>query len=218
MKSIITLTTIVGGSIFSTFNTDVETPENNFDIIEETEVPTEPVLVKPKRVHPILVKPKIKRKTIEDIIEEAEAKIAAWDDMVQGVKFFEGYKPKSYKCAAGVTTIGYGHTGKYAKTKTQVSKVEAEAMLLEELNEAREHVLRIVKVPLNEAQLAALTSFTFNAGQGNLRLLVNQPNRLNSGNYESVERMLPKYNKGGGRTLKGLTKRRNWEKELWNRN
>ena len=216
MKTLITLTTIVGGSIFTTFNAEDTASQVQNEIFTPIEI-SKPILVKPKRIYAVLVKPTIKRYTIEDFErDEAERnENEAWDKMVEGVKFFEGFKPKAYKCAAGVTTIGYGHTGKYAKVKKIVSEMEAEEMLMDELMEARSHVERIVKVPLTKAQMAALTSFTFNAGQGNLRMLVNQPGRLNSGNYESVEKMLPKYNKGGGRTLKGLTKRRNWETSLW---
>ena len=133
---------------------------------------------------------------------------------LDGVKSFEGFREKPYKCPAGVRTIGYGFTGNLAKVKS-ISKEEADLLLAKELHQ---YVLKVqdnVKVPLTKNQLYALASFTYNCGEGGLRQLVNGKNRLNSGNYKSVERLLPKYRKGGGKVLKGLEKRRQWELKLW---
>jgi GH24 family phage-related lysozyme (muramidase) len=63
--------------------------------------------------------------------------------------------------------------------------------------------------------LNALTSFAFNCGMTNLKKLVNGQDRLNDGNYESVERLLPMYRKAGGKVREGLVKRRSWELGLW---
>jgi lysozyme len=71
-------------------------------------------------------------------------------------------------------------------------------------------------VPLTEHQLCALTSFAFNTGESNLQKLINGKDRLNSGNYHSVEKLMPMYRKGGGKVLQGLVKRREWELTLWN--
>ena len=77
-------------------------------------------------------------------------------------------------------------------------------------------VLRNVRVPLTEHQVCALTSFAFNTGEGNLQKLINGKDRLNSGNYDSVQKLMPMYRKGGGKVLQGLVKRREWELTLWN--
>lgn len=137
-----------------------------------------------------------------------------WSEiMVKGVKKFEGYYPKPYYCPAGVLTVGYGHTGKH-RNRT-MSKEEASRILLQELEESANIVDRVVRVKLDENQKAALVSFTFNAGEGNLRKLVNGKGRLNEGNYQSIEKILPLYRKGGGVVLRGLEKRRKWEVALW---
>jgi len=133
---------------------------------------------------------------------------------LDGVKSFEGFREKPYKCPAGVRTIGYGFTGPLAKVKS-ISKEDADLLLTKELHQYVLSVEDNVKVPLTRNQLYALASFTYNCGEGNLRQLVNGKNRLNSGNYKSVERLLPKYRKGGGKVLKGLQKRREWEVKLW---
>lgn len=138
-----------------------------------------------------------------------------WLDLIlPKVKHFEGYYSEPYHCPAGVRTVGYGHTGKY-KNQT-VSRSRAKEILIEELNSAAEKVDRIVEVELTENQKAALVSFTFNAGEGNLRKLVSGQDRLNSGNYNSIATILPMYRKGGGRILRGLERRRKWELSVWN--
>lgn len=152
---------------------------------------------------PILVKPKIRHEPM------------VWIKMVEGVKRFEGYYATPYICNGGVITTGYGHTGKYAKSK-YISKQKAHEILLKDLKKAENNVKKYVKVPLTHGQYACLVSFTFNCGEGNLKNLVSGKDRLNSGNYKSVERLLPLYRRANGKILKGLIKRRAWELELWN--
>lgn len=146
---------------------------------------------------PILVKPNV-----------------PWYHMVQGVKHFEGFRAETYTCCGGKRTIGYGHTG-IAVSRGIISQQEATELLEEELHKTKLVVLQIVKVPLTQSQLAALTSFTYNCGRGALYQLVNQEGRLNDGNYASVAEVLPMYRKAGGKIRKGLVKRRNFELQLW---
>ncbi len=135
--------------------------------------------------------------------------------MLDGVMYFEGYYKQKYYCAGGQATIGYGCTNPRIVSKGYVSRSYAKEVLSKELATARDQVLRVVSVDLNIHQLNALTSFTFNCGLSNLKRLVDQPGRLNDGNYESVEVILPKYRKAGGYVRKGLERRRNWELKMW---
>ena len=130
-------------------------------------------------------------------------------DGLKITEMFEGVRLEAYpdpSSGGDPWTIGYGHTGQHVK-KGWVSEVEAEAILDEELKETRQIVLDTVKVKLTSSQLAALTSFTFNCGGGALKALVDQPGRLNDGNYESVERLMPMYRKAGGKVRKAGCKR-----------
>ena len=182
-----------------------------------------PVLVKPKRFYkrtkkedlvPVLVRPK-KSYKVEEVKKEIKKEISAWDKMFSKVKHYESFKSKAYRCCGGVMTIGYGYT-KNVKWGDTVTETEAVRLLEEELLLAKKHVLRIVKVPLTENQLASLTSFTFNCGQGSLRKLVcEKKNRLNNGNYKSVEVVMPQYRMAAGKIRKGLELRRKWEVSLW---
>lgn len=150
--------------------------------------------------YPTLIKPK--------------TNLVNWqEELIQGIMKFESFRAHPYRCPAGVLTVGYGHTGKYASQS--MTRERAEYVLRQEISEARRTVLSNVKVKLTEQQLAALTSFTFNCGEGNLRTLVNGRGRLNSGNYKSVEKIMPLYIKADGKNLRGLKHRRNWELELW---
>ena len=178
-----------------------------------------PVLVKPKRFYkrdkkedltPVLVRPNKSYKA-----QEVKKEISAWDKMFSKVKHYESFKSKAYRCSGGVMTIGYGHT-KNVRWGDTITESEAVKLLEEELLVAKNHVLRIVKVPLTENQLASLTSFTFNCGQGSLRKLVcEKKNRLNNGNYKSVEVVMPQYRMAAGKVRKGLERRRKWEVSLW---
>ena len=125
------------------------------------------------------------------------------------IKESEGFEEDAYKCPAGVLTIGYGHTSDVQEGDVVTLK-EAEILLIEDLDWAEGVVNRNVKVELNQNEFDALVSFVFNVGSGNFRsstLL----KRLNNGGYYSVPRELNRWNKGGGRVLKGLVRRRKAE-------
>ena len=164
------------------------------------EAPPKAILVKPPKA--ILVKP-----------PKAKAVVSA--KAVERVKHFEGFSNVRYKCPAGVDTIGYGFTGKTAR-RAWISRSESNHILQKELAAYQKIVKKNVHVKLTDAQLWALTSFTYNCGEGSLRKLVNGKGRLNSGNYRSIPRLLPLYCKGDGTVLRGLVKRRAWECSLWN--
>lgn len=141
-------------------------------------------------------------------------KLVNWtDEIIEGVKRFESFRSQPYRCPAGVLTVGYGYTGPGANLP--VTHTQAEHLLRKELSEAAKIVDRNIHVKLTEYQRAALVSFTFNCGESNLRQLVNGKNRLNAGNYDSIVKLMPKYMYGNGKPLRGLSKRRGWELQVW---
>lgn len=71
----------------------------------------------------------------------------------------------------------------------------------------RSIVREIVKEKITLQEEIALTFFTQNQGRGNLKKLVDQPNRLNDGNHESIIKIMPLYY-GQNR---GLKKRGAWQ-------
>ena len=136
--------------------------------------------------------------------------------LIKGLKHWEGFKPRIYTCSGGVKTIGYGFTGSEIKGRTYISKEEAERQLVHEILPKYEKMVdRVVKVKLTHNQRMALVDFAFNFGEKPLRTLVNGKGRLNSGNYKSIEKIMPMYRKSGGQVRRGLVLRRQWALKLW---
>lgn len=133
------------------------------------------------------------------------------------IKEFEGLRTTAYKDIVGVWTIGYGHTNAAGSPKVKpgmsITTKEADDILIKDLKKYEDAVNRNVKVPITQNQFDALVSFTFNLGEGNLRkstLL----KRLNSGDYKVGDEFL-KWNRAGGRLVRGLLRRRQEEKKLF---
>lgn len=130
------------------------------------------------------------------------------------VKEYEGLRLTAYQCPAGVWTIGYGHTGKVDGVPVQagmtISKEKADALLADDLERFRRHVMTYDEIyHWNENELAALVSFAFNIG--NIHQLTANGTRTKT---QIAEKMLL-YTKAAGRELPGLVRRRQAERELF---
>lgn len=119
-------------------------------------------------------------------------------------------------------TVGYGHTGRLAYAGQTLSMEAADELLREDLAEHERAVVSLVKVPLTQGQFDALVSFAFNVGDdidgddiaeglGDSTLL----KRLNEGNYLAAATEFLKWDKCRGKVLRGLTRRRQAERELF---
>jgi lysozyme len=135
------------------------------------------------------------------------------------VKHFEGLYTEAYLCPAGVCTIGYGHTGK-VELGQSITEQKAEDILQDDMKKFARAVSSAIKVELNDNQFAALVSFAFNCGAGNLRAST-LCRKLNTGDYDCVPSELSRWVKatdpstGKKRSLPGLVKRRAAEGELF---
>jgi lysozyme len=116
----------------------------------------------------------------------------------------------AYKCPAGVTTIGWGHTnhhGKQFDASARWTMEECNEAFLEDMEGFERAVRKNVKVPLQQHQFDSLVSFTFNVGEGALKsstLL----RKLNAGDYEGAAKEFKRWDKANGKTLPGLMRRR----------
>lgn len=133
---------------------------------------------------------------------------------VELVAKYEGCRLQAYKCPAGVWTIGYGHTAGVKPGDTLPSQEYAKKLLKEDLAKYAASVNNCVKkgliaFPLTQNQFDALTSFCYNCGAGSLQKLVTGRSAA------EVADKLPAYNKGGGKVLAGLVKRREEERALF---
>jgi lysozyme len=132
---------------------------------------------------------------------------------------FEGLYLMPYLCSAGVPTIGYGATFYEDGTKVTladppITRERAEALL-------RWHVtqhflpptMRLCPGADTPGRVAALCDFAFNVGLGALRSSTLR-RRVNAGEWGDVPSQLRRWNKAGGRVLRGLVRRREAEAAL----
>jgi len=125
------------------------------------------------------------------------------------IKKFEGCELEAYKCAAGVWTIGYGHT-KDVKEGNSITKEEAESMLVHELQEYCNDVDIAVKVDLKQNEFDSLVSWTYNLGPTNLNSST-MLRVLNEGKHDEVPAQMKRWNKASGQVKEGLVRRREAE-------
>jgi lysozyme len=132
------------------------------------------------------------------------------------IKSFEGCVLHTYKDVVGVRTIGYGHTGADVHDGQTITQAQADALLLADCKRFVDGVNSVVKVPLNQNQFDALVSFCFNLGVGSLKTST-LLEKLNRKDYLGASNEFLRWNKAGGQVLAGLTRRRQAEKELFNK-
>ena len=75
--------------------------------------------------------------------------------LIEKLKEFEGLRTMAYRDAAGVLTIGYGHTGKDVREGDRITPYWAEQLLLLDLKES-EMAVRRLKVARTQGQFDAL--------------------------------------------------------------
>ncbi|WYV99024.1 endolysin [Pseudomonas phage vB_PpuM-Amme-3] len=125
---------------------------------------------------------------------------------------WEGLSLTAYKDIVGVWTQCYGNTYGVDKTKAKTDE-QCTSELAEEVQKHNEIMKKPVKVPLTIYQEAAFTSLVYNIGgpawnkSTALRL-------LNQGRYEEACHQLLRWNKAGGKVVRGLTNRRKSELEV----
>jgi lysozyme len=136
------------------------------------------------------------------------------------IKRFEGLKLKPYNCPASIATIGYGNTyypsgAKVKLTDPAITKEKAEELLKFLLTSYEKGVDSFCRDDINQNQFDALTSFAYNVGVGNLQksTLIKKVNK--NPNDPTIRAEFMKWNKGGGKVLLGLTRRRQAEADLY---
>lgn len=131
------------------------------------------------------------------------------------IKEYEGFRSVAYLCAANIWTLGYGST-KGVKKGDVISEREASERLEKEVNEEYGKAVNdLVKVSLTQNQFDALVSLVYNIGVGNFKKST-VLKELNKKNYSAACEAIAMWNKGGGRVLAGLVRRRSAEQELFN--
>lgn len=129
------------------------------------------------------------------------------------IKDFEGLRLKAYLCAAGVPTIGWGHT-KGVRLGQTITEAQAEDLLVEDIAPIERQLNRL-GVNFRQGQFDALVSWIFNLGAtafSNSTLY----KRIKEGAADQqVADEIVKWVYANGRPLLGLMKRRAAEANLF---
>jgi lysozyme len=141
-------------------------------------------------------------------------------DAAKIIADFEGLRLRAYKDSGGIWTIGYGttinpDTGLPIKQGDSITKETALRWLKIQTASVASRVKALIKRPVTDNQLAALTSLAYNIGLGAFgrsTLL----RKLNAGeNSQAIAAEFLKWNKVAGQVVPGLTNRRKLESELF---
>lgn len=136
---------------------------------------------------------------------------------IEMVKEFEGCYLTAYQDAVGVWTIGYGITssdksitGRKIGPGMNITLSTANTWLERSLNEIYlPKVLKYKKYDFNSSQVDALVSFAYNVGS------IDQLTSNGRRSIKTIEDKILEYNKAGGKTFKGLTRRRIAEQNMF---
>jgi len=132
---------------------------------------------------------------------------------------------QSYKKPGDVWTIGWGHTGEYAKPKQKINISQAENILRKDADEASECVQRIfsewksknINRYITQSMYDTLTSLAFNAGCGSLRGTNSNDDVIDyvkKGKFSDAANKILSF-KSDKRGFSGLKKRREKEKNMF---
>lgn len=137
---------------------------------------------------------------------------------IEMIKKFEGCYLEAYQDVVGVWTIGYGITtadksitGKTIKKGMKITQETADKWLEEALN--KKYLPKVIKYQskygFNTSQIDALVSFAYNVGS------IDGITQNGTRNIGMIESKFLAYNKAGGKELRGLTRRRLRELDMF---
>ncbi|WP_410529524.1 lysozyme (plasmid) [Serratia sp. AXJ-M] len=129
------------------------------------------------------------------------------------IKHFEGKRLQAYLCAAGVWTIGYGHTDD-VRPGDVIDDMKADSFLRRDVTVSENIVRRFVRAPLNQDQFDALVSFVFNIGIRNFESST-MLKKLNAGDSVGASDEFLRWVYAAGKSISGLVFRRQAEKRLF---
>lgn len=156
---------------------------------------------------------------LNDIVGELQATSMKISQVgIDLISSFEDTRLKAYDDGVGVWTIGIGTTiypnGVKVKKGDVCTLEQAKSYFAHNLKSFEKTVNDSVKVDLTQNQFDALVSLVYNIGSGNFgssTLL----KKLNVKDYQGAADQFLVWNKGGGKVLKGLVRRREAERALF---
>lgn len=131
------------------------------------------------------------------------------ENLMTQLMVMEGLSLEAYEDCAGVPTIGYGHT-KNVKMGDRISKYWAKELLKDDVREVEQQVQEL-NVAQTQGQFDALVSFTFNLGIGRLKSSTLLKVIREGGSKSAIKKEFKRWVYAGGKKLRGLELRREWE-------
>jgi len=135
------------------------------------------------------------------------------------IRRFEGLRLKPYMCPAAVATIGYGSTTYPNGKRVSLQDPSITQSYAEELMQRDAMIFaaaaKTLSPNLTGDKLCAIADFCYNLGTGRLQTSTLK-RKINAQDWEGAKEQLMLWNKGGGKVLAGLTKRRVAECALLN--
>lgn len=129
--------------------------------------------------------------------------------LLVGVAVEESFRSTPYDDGVGVLTDGFGNTRNVRKDK-KVTVERALIQLNENLESHAKEIAQCIDVPLYQYEWEAYISFSYNVGS-HAFCTSTLNKKLNRQDYAGACRELLRWNKAGGRVLKGLVERRKRE-------
>jgi len=127
---------------------------------------------------------------------------------------WEGLRTVAYRDVVGVPTVCFGET-RGVRMGDRYTVEECQAMLGDGLVEFEAGMRRCLKAPdsIPEKTYVAFLSFSYNVGT-NAFCKSTLARLANAGNLRGACNQLPRWNKAGGRVIKGLVNRRADEQRI----
>lgn len=131
---------------------------------------------------------------------------------IAAIQRFERCVLHTYRCAAGVCTIGYGHTGKEVVPGLVWTAAQADAALVADLARFERAVATVITAPMTQGQFDAMVSLAFNIGAAAFEKST-LARRFNAGDVPGAGAQFVVWHKAGGKMNDDLLDRR--ARELW---
>ena len=135
------------------------------------------------------------------------------------IESFEGFRSEPYQDVAGIWTIGVGSiygldNHRVTQDHRPITLNEAHELMQRDLKITINRLGNLIKVPVNENQLASLVSFVYNIGTGAFQRSTARM-KLNRKDYLGCADEFLRWKYANRRFIPGLLRRREAERQLF---
>jgi lysozyme len=140
---------------------------------------------------------------------------AAGLKLIEWFEWGNQFNGAPYQDAVGVWTIGYGHTHDVGPSTPPITQQQAVVLLQQDVDDEYGAAVNDLRLPLNQNQFDATTSFVYNLGPGVLETSSTFGSYLRVRDWVAAANSMMGYVYADGRVLPGLVTRRQMERALF---